>query len=84
MDVTNDTLTIQLRDGRAIAIPLGWYPRLEHGTPEERRQWTLIGSGTGIHWAALDEDISVSALLAGKASNESQESLQRWLEQRGA
>jgi hypothetical protein len=62
----------------------GWYPRLWHGTPEERHHWRLIGGGEGIHWPELDEDISVENLLAGKPSGESQRSLKRWLEARAA
>ena len=82
--VTEDTLTLELSDGRSISVPLVWYPRLVHGTPEERSNWRLIGQGTGIHWPALDEDISVENLLAGQASGESQRSLKRWLARRAA
>lgn len=82
VEVTDAALTVQLRDGRTVAVPLGWYPRLAHGTPDERRRWMLIGAGAGIHWEALDEDISISALLEGRGSNESQASLKRWLEAR--
>jgi hypothetical protein len=80
--VTEDTLTVDLVDGRTISVPLGWYPRLLHGAPEERNRWRLIGGGEGIHWPDLDEDISVENLLAGKPSGESQRSLKRWLEER--
>jgi hypothetical protein len=80
--VTEDTLTVDLVDGRTISVPLGWYPRLLYGTPEERNHWRLIGGGEGIHWPDLDEDISVENLLAGKPSGESQRSLKRWLEER--
>jgi uncharacterized protein DUF2442 len=82
--VTEDTLTVDLVDGRTILVPLGWYPRLLHGTPEERNHWHLIGGGEGIHWLDLDEDISVENLLTGKPSGESQRSLRRWLENRTA
>jgi hypothetical protein len=82
--VKEDTLTVELSDGRSISVPLAWYPRLVHGTPEERTNWRLIGQGTGIHWTALDEDISVENLLAGRASGESQRSLKRWLAQRAS
>ena len=77
--VTADVLTVELRDGRTVSVPIRWYPRLAAGTPAERRRWKLIGPGIGIHWPALDEDISVEALLNGLASNESAASLQRWL-----
>jgi Protein of unknown function (DUF2442) len=80
--VTEDTLTVELIDGRTISVPLGWYPRLLHGTTEERDHWRLIGGGEGIHWPDLDEDISVENLLAGNPSGESQRSLKRWLEGR--
>ena len=76
--VTSDTLTVELRDGRTVSVPLSWYPRLAEGTPAERRRWKLIGPGIGIHWPALDEDISVDALLRGLGSNESAASLKKW------
>jgi hypothetical protein len=65
-----------------LSVPLSWYPRLVHGTPEERQHWRLIADGQGIHWPDLDEDISVANLLAGKPSGESQRSFKRWLEGR--
>lgn len=80
--VTEDTLTVELSDGRAISAPLFWYPRLVHATPSERNNWRLIGGGIGIHWEDIDEDISVEGLLAGRPSSESQRSLDRWLESR--
>ena len=83
VDVTENTINVELNDGRSISVPLSWYPRLEHATPEERKNWELIGSGTGIHWPEIDEDISVEALIDGKASNESQASLGKWLKSRG-
>ena len=81
---TGDALTARLSDGRAITAPLAWYPRLRHGTPAERNNWRLIAGGQGIHWPDLDEDISVASLLAGRASGESQRSLNGWLESRQA
>jgi hypothetical protein len=80
--ITGDAITAELSDGRSISVPRAWYPRLLHGAPEERSNWRLIGGGVGIHWPALDEDISVGNLLAGQASGESQQSLKRWLSQR--
>ena len=80
--VTGDTLRVDLSDGRSISVPLAWYPRLTHASTFERKRWRLIGSGMGIHWEDLDEDISVEGLLAGRASNESQTSFKRWLEGR--
>jgi hypothetical protein len=81
--VTDESLTVDLADGRTLAVPLAWYPRLRHGSPGERANWRLIGRGEGVHWPELDEDISVHGLLAGRPSGESQESLRRWLEGRG-
>lgn len=80
--VTEETLTAELSDGRTISVPLVWYPRLVHATPEERSNWRLIGNGEGIHWPDLDEDISVENIILGKPSGESQQSLRRWLEER--
>ena len=80
--VTEDTLVVEFRDGRTISVPLAWYPRLLHGTPQERASWRLIGQGQGINWPEIDEDISVENLLLGKSSGESHSSFQRWLEKR--
>ena len=82
--VTDDAVQFELSDGRTVAAPLAWYPRLGHGTPAERAHWRLVGRGTGVHWPDLDEDISVEGILAGRPSGESQASLKRWLEARGA
>jgi hypothetical protein len=80
--VTEDTLTVDLNDGRTIAVPLAWYPRLLHATTEERNNWRLIGNKEGVHWPDLDEDVSVENLLSGKPSGESQDSFKRWLKKR--
>lgn len=80
--VTDDTLSVDLGDGRTISVPLAWFPRLVHATPEERNNWRLIGKGEGIHWEDIDEDISIEGLLAGHASGESQASFKKWLENR--
>jgi hypothetical protein len=82
--VTNDTLIVDLADGRTLSVPVSWYPRLAHGTAAERAQWELIGRGHGIHWPKLDEDIAVEDLLAGRRSGESAASLKRWLQSRKA
>jgi len=79
VNVTADALAVALSDGRTLSVALAWYPRLLHATPMERQSWRLVGTGGGVHWPALDEDISVANLLAGKRSAESQGSLQRWL-----
>lgn len=84
VEISAHALAVDLIDGRTIIVPLTWYPRLDAGTPQERQHWRLIGDGVGIHWPDLDEDIKVEHLLVGKASNESQSSLQRWLAQRTA
>ena len=84
VSMTDDTLSVELSDGRLVAVPLTWFPRLLHGSPAERQQWRLTGRGEGIHWDALDEDISVESLLAGKRSGESQQSLKVWLERRAS
>ena len=84
VSVTEDTLAVQLSDGRDISVPLSWYPRLVHATTEERGHWELIGGGQGIHWPDLDEDISVEMLLAGRKSGESRRSFKQWLEAKQA
>ncbi len=82
ISIDEELLTIDFVDGRSISVPLEWYPRLLHGTPQERANWRLIGQGEGIHWPELDEDISVENVWAGQPSGESQRSLKRWLEAR--
>jgi len=82
--VTEDSLVVELSDGRSITVPLAWYPRLVHGTPAERNNWRWIGDREGIHWPDLDEDISVENLILGQPSGESQDSFRRWLEKRKA
>jgi hypothetical protein len=80
--VTDDTLTVDLVDGRSVSVPLAWYPRLAQGTRIERESWRLIGQGEGVHWELLDEDVSVANLLAGKPSSESSASLEKWQKDR--
>jgi hypothetical protein len=82
--VSDETLVVDLLDGRTVSVPLTWYPRLLHGTREERNNWRLIGRGEGIHWPDLDEDIRVEALLLGHNSAETQASLKSWLSSRGS
>ena len=84
VSVRIDELVVELADGRTLTVPLAWYPRLAHATPEERGNWRLIGLGEGIHWPDLDEDISIDGLVAGRPSAESQSSLRRWLASRSA
>ena len=82
VSVSEDTLMVELQDGRTVSVPITWYPRLSQGSELERADWRLIGDGSGIHWPQLDEDISVAGLLLGYPSNESPKSIQRWLDAR--
>jgi hypothetical protein len=84
VSVTEDSLVVELVDGRTVTVPVTWYPRLAHGTAAERANWRFIGDGEGIHWPELDEDISVEGLLAGRRSGESSSSLRKWFESRKA
>jgi hypothetical protein len=61
----DDRLTVELMDGRAVAVPLAWYPRLAGASPDQRKDWRIAGGGYGIHWPALDEDLSTEGLLRG-------------------
>jgi Protein of unknown function (DUF2442) len=61
--VTDDRLMVVLADGRELAAPLSWFPRLVETTHNQRRNWRSIGRGQGIHWPDVDEDISVASLL---------------------
>lgn len=82
--VTDKKLSVELADGRSIATPLEWYPRLLHGSPAERQNWQLLGDGYAIEWPDLDEHIGIEGLLAGRRSSESKQSLDRWLATRNA
>ncbi len=62
---SEDVFTVELMDGRSIATPLAWFPRLLHATPEQRSNWTTAGAGYGIHWPDIDEDLSTEGLLRG-------------------
>ena len=79
---SDEALIVELVDGRTLSVPLSWYPRLAHATAEERGRCRLIANGRGVHWDAIDEDISVEGLLAGRRSGETQASLRRWFESR--
>lgn len=61
--VTAGFVRVTLADGREIAAPLDWFPRLKKATPKQRKHWRLIGGGVGIHWEEVDEDISIAGLL---------------------
>ena len=80
--INDDTLSVDLDDGRTVSVPIGWYPRLTYGTPAERANFQISGAGYGIHWPDLDEDIGVEGLLLGYRSTESSASFQRWLQRR--
>jgi hypothetical protein len=82
VSVNEESLVAELSDGRVLSVPLAWYPRLLHGTKAERNNWRLVGRGEGIHWPDLDEDISVSGLLCGTKSGESQSSFAKWIQTR--
>ena len=62
---TKDTLSVALRDGRTITVPLAWYPRLFDATAAKRKNWRVAGGGYGIHWPDIDEDLSTEGLLRG-------------------
>ncbi len=79
LNVTEDSIYVDLNDGRTIIVPLIWYPRLFNASQEERESWRLIGDGDGVHWTFLDEDISIKHFILGRRSGESQRSLQQWL-----
>ena len=82
--VSGEALEVDLVDGRTIIVPLVWYPRLWHGTPQERNHFEIFGDGAYIHWPDLDEDLTVAGLLAGRQSGESPQSLRKWLSSRKA
>ncbi len=63
--LADDTLTVDLLDGRTITVPIAWYPRLLHATPAQRSNWQITGRGFGIHWPDIDEDVSSDGLLRG-------------------
>ena len=71
--LSDDELTVALSDGRTLSVPLAWFPRLLHATPEQRAHWEFLGDGEGIQWPEVDEDLSVSGLLRGTPSRESGE-----------
>lgn len=64
--IDDEELRVRIHDGRTIAVPLSWFPRLAAASPAERGDWSLIGRGEGIHWSRIDEDLSIGALLRGR------------------
>jgi len=79
VEVSKDSLIVHLIDGRTVIVPLLWYPRLWYGEPKERADFEIIGDGGYIHWPELDEDLTITGILAGRRSGESPESLKAWL-----
>lgn len=71
---TEDPISVDLMDGRSITVPLVWYPRLLHGSPEQLAQWEVCGGGYGIHWEALNEDLSTEGMLRGAPAPEARAS----------
>lgn len=83
VQISDDTLTLEIVDGRTISVPLMWYPRLWYGTPQERDHYEIFGDGAYVHWPDLDEDLTAEGILEGYRSGESPASLKKWLEDRG-
>src|SRR6266704_3525132 len=77
--IRDNKLIIDLADGRTLAVPLEWYPRVVHATPEERDKWRLLGKGYAIESPDVDEHIGIEGLIAGCRSGENEKSFQRWL-----
>jgi len=82
VNVTEDDILVDLTDGRRIAVPLAWYPRLLYATPAERENFQLLGDGYAIEFPDLDEHIGIEGLLAGRQSGESKKSFDTWLTSR--
>lgn len=82
VSISDDTISVDLLDGRSVSVPLEWYPRLLHADQTERENCRFTGNGEGIHWPDLDEDISVEAIVFGIPSQESATSLRAWLQRR--
>ena len=79
VQINDESLTVDLVDGRTVIVPLVWFPRLWHGSSVERSRLEIVGDGAYIHWPDLDEDLTVASLLAGRQSGESAKSLKKWL-----
>lgn len=71
---TEDTMSVTLRDGRVITLPLDWFPRLKNATPDQRDDWQLLGDGLGIHWPQVDEDLSTRGFIYGYPATEKSKS----------
>ena len=82
LSLSGDALSVDLVDGRTVIVRLVWYPRLWHGSKQERKNFEIFGDGAYIHWPDLDEDLTVAGMLEGKRSGESPASLKKWLTSR--
>ena len=82
IEVSEKMLIVSLADGCVISVPFTWFPRPWYGTSSERANFEIIGDRNYLHWPELDEDLSISAILAGRCSKENPESLKKWLESR--
>ncbi len=69
---SEDTISVDIMDGRTITVPLVWYPRLLAATPKQREKWSICGGGYGIHWSEINEDLSTEGLLRGAPAPRSQ------------
>ena len=76
---TDESLVVDMADGRTVKVPLSWYPRLAHATKKERDNWEMLFDGEGFHWPDLDEDLSVDGFVKGRPSGEGKRSFARWL-----
>lgn len=75
---TESQIAVTLSDGRILALPLTWYPRLHNATPEDRENWRLLAEGEGVHWNSLDEDLSLEGFVAGRPAAGSEEYRRRY------
>ena len=76
---SQESLIVDLADGRSVTLPLSWYPRLVHATKQERENWEMLIDGEGFHWPDLDEDLSVDGFVKSRPSGEGKRSFERWL-----
>jgi len=72
VQLSEETISVELMDGRVITVPLVWYPKLFKATPEQRKNWEICGGGYGIHWEEIDEDLSTEGMLRGAPAPSSQ------------
>ncbi len=75
VNFTEETISVDLMDGRTITVPLAWYPRLLNATSDQRKNWQICGGGYGIHWDDIDEDLSTEGMLRGAPAPSSRNSL---------